>query len=105
MTAESDNDSLQDSAGSKDPAKLAELAAAATQLDVRGLTCPMPLLKAKQALNKLDAGAQLRVQATDPGSVRDFEVFAKQSGHQLLSSQVQAGDPEVFIYLLEKKSS
>ena len=65
----------------------------------------MPLLKAKQALNKLDAGAQLRVQATDPGSVRDFEVFARQSGHQLLSSQVQAGDPEVFVYLLEKKSS
>lgn len=105
MTAESDNDSPQDPVRSDTEAKLAEMGAAATQLDVRGLTCPMPLLKAKQALNKLDAGAQLRVQATDPGSVRDFEVFAKQSGHRLLDSQVVAGDPEVFVYLIEKKSS
>jgi TusA-related sulfurtransferase len=55
-------------------------------LDVRGLNCPMPLLKAKKALNELPAAALLRVLATDPGSVRDFEVFSRQSGHQLLES-------------------
>lgn len=99
MTAESENDSLQ---GAKST-NLAELAAAATQLDVRGLNCPMPLLKAKQALNKLEAGAHLQVQATDPGSVRDFEVFAKQSGHILLSSEVESNELEVFVYLLQKK--
>ncbi len=93
MTTERDNDS---------PTQ-AKLAAQATQLDVRGLNCPMPLLKAKQALNKLEAGALLQVQATDPGSVRDFEVFAKQSGHLLLNSQTEAGEPEVFVYLLQKK--
>lgn len=91
MTAESDNDSPGNTNRQ------------ATQLDVRGLDCPMPLLKAKQALNKLEAGALLQVQATDPGSVRDFEVFAKQSGHILLSSQAEAGEPEVFVYLLQKK--
>ncbi len=55
-------------------------------LDTCGLNCPLPLLKAKQALNKMGAGQVLEVVATDPGSVRDFEVFARQSGHVLLKS-------------------
>lgn len=103
MTAESDNDSPSNTNRQADCANLAALAAQAIQLDVRGLNCPMPLLKAKQALNKLEGGALLQVQATDPGSVRDFEVFAKQSGHRLLSSQAEPGEPEVFVYLLQKK--
>jgi tRNA 2-thiouridine synthesizing protein A len=70
-------------------------------LDVRGLNCPMPLLKAKKALNELPASALLRVLATDPGSVRDFEVFARQSGHSLLESSEDAG---TYRYLLRKKS-
>jgi len=70
-------------------------------LDACGLSCPMPLLKAKQALNKLPGGALLRVIATDPGSVRDFEVFAKQSGNELLESVQQDGR---FEYLLRKKT-
>ena len=70
-------------------------------LDVRGLNCPMPLLKAKQALNALAPQAQLKVLATDPGSVRDFEVFSQQSGHSLLESR-QEGD--TYIYVLQKKS-
>jgi tRNA 2-thiouridine synthesizing protein A len=70
-------------------------------LDASGLTCPMPLLKAKQALNKLAAGALLRVIATDPGSVRDFEVFARQSGNALLESNQHDGR---FEYLLRKKA-
>ena len=70
-------------------------------LDVKGLNCPMPLLKAKQALNKLAPDARLMVLATDPGSVRDFEVFSRQSGHRLLESR---RDGDTYIYVLQKKS-
>ena len=55
-------------------------------LDVKGLNCPMPLLKAKKALNEMDPLEQLKVLATDPGSVRDFDVFTRQSGNSLLDS-------------------
>lgn len=71
------------------------------ELDATGLQCPMPLLKAKRALNGLVGGQRLRVVATDPGSVRDFEVFAQQSGHKLLESRQASGR---YYYLLEKKS-
>ena len=71
-------------------------------LDVRGLNCPMPLLKAKKALNTLASAGLLRVLATDPGSVRDFEVFARQSGHALLESREEAG---IYRYLLRKKTA
>lgn len=70
------------------------------ELDTCGLACPLPLLKAKQALNSMLSGEQLRVRATDPGSQRDFRVFAEQSGHQLLES---SDDNGVFVYLLQKK--
>ncbi len=73
----------------------------AVLLDAKGLQCPMPLLKAKKALNEMNPAELLRVLATDPGSVRDFEVFSKQSGHALLESR-QEGD--IYIYLLRKKS-
>ncbi len=69
-------------------------------LDAKGLNCPMPLLKAKQVLNAMASHEQLRVLATDPGSVRDFEVFAIQSGHKLLESYL---DGDTYSYLLEKK--
>jgi tRNA 2-thiouridine synthesizing protein A len=69
-------------------------------LDASGLNCPMPLLKAKKALNELAAGRLLRVISTDPGSVRDFEVFSKQSGNTLLESKQSDGR---FEYLLRKK--
>ncbi|MEH6575700.1 MAG: sulfurtransferase TusA family protein [Amphritea sp.] len=55
-------------------------------LDARGLNCPLPLLKAKQALHKLSAGEVLKVVATDAGSVRDFKAYTDQSDHQLLES-------------------
>ena len=70
-------------------------------LDVKGLNCPMPLLKAKKALNELSAGSLLRVFATDPGSVKDFRVFSEQSGHKLLES---SDDNGTFSYLLEKRT-
>ena len=71
-----------------------------TVLDVKGLSCPMPLLKAKKALNEIPPGALLRVFATDPGSVKDFRVFSEQSGHALLESSEDAG---TYSYLLQKK--
>ena len=73
-----------------------------TLLDVTGLKCPMPLLKAKKALNELAPGGLLRVVATDPGSERDFETFSAQSGHALL--EFERRDDE-FVYLLQKKDA
>jgi TusA-related sulfurtransferase len=70
------------------------------ELDATGLDCPMPLLRAKRALNGMAAGEQLRVRATDQGSVRDFRVFAEQSGNRLLASETT--DDGVYIHLIEK---
>ena len=67
------------------------------ELDVKDLTCPMPLLKAKKTLNDMEAGAVLRVLATDPGSERDFEAFARQSGNTLLDFSNSDG---VYCYYL-----
>lgn len=53
-------------------------------LDARGLKCPLPILKAKKALSDMASGDILRVLATDPGSVRDFQAFARQTGNDLL---------------------
>lgn len=69
------------------------------EVDATGLDCPMPLLKAKRALNTMKVGQQLRVLATDKGSVRDFQVFAEQSGHRLLASDEADG---VYTHLLQK---
>ncbi|MFT4854066.1 MAG: tRNA 2-thiouridine synthesizing protein A [Candidatus Pseudothioglobus sp.] len=70
------------------------------QVDAIGLSCPLPLLKAKQGLNKLAAGQVLALACTDPGSVRDFEVFARQSGHKLLQTEERAAH---YYFWLEKK--
>ena len=69
------------------------------ELDARGLNCPMPLLKAKQALNAMEAGAVLKVEATDPGSERDFTSFANLAGHELLFSGQESG---TYTYILRK---
>jgi TusA-related sulfurtransferase len=70
-------------------------------LDLQGLMCPMPLLKAKQALNRMDPAQTLGVLATDPGSERDFQVFAQQSGHELLGCSVHG---DVYAYTIRKKT-
>ena len=54
------------------------------KVDARGLSCPLPLLKAKQALNLVDQGSVVEVVSDDPSSERDFNVFSKQSGNELL---------------------
>ena len=70
------------------------------ELDARGLNCPLPILKAKKALSELVSGQVLRVLATDPGSVRDFQAFAKQTGNELLSHS-QSG--QEFVFLMKRK--
>jgi tRNA 2-thiouridine synthesizing protein A len=69
------------------------------ELDTSGLNCPLPILKAKRVLANLHSGQILRIIATDPDSVKDFEAFSKQSSHDLLESQ-QEGDK--FYFLLRK---
>ena len=69
-------------------------------LDVRGLNCPLPILRAKKAFAELGSGQVLRVLATDPGSVKDFQAFAKQTGNQLLQQSEQNGE---FVFLLRRK--
>jgi len=66
------------------------------QLDARGLNCPLPILKAKKRLHELEAGQVLRVLADDPGSVRDFEAFSRQTGNELLESQ-ELSDHYLFV--------
>lgn len=72
------------------------------ELDARGLRCPMPLLKAKQALRDMAAGEVLRVMATDAGSWRDFQAYAQISGHPLLAAAQEEG---VYCYLIQKSLS
>jgi tRNA 2-thiouridine synthesizing protein A len=71
------------------------------ELDARGLACPLPILRTKKLLNEMTGGQVVRVVATDPGSVRDFQAFCRQTGHELLES-VQL-DKE-FFFLLRKKT-
>lgn len=73
----------------------------ASELDARGLNCPLPILKTRKALNDLEVGAVLRVIATDPGSVKDFPAFAQQTGHQLVEQQEQDGE---YTFLIQKSS-
>ena len=72
----------------------------AKELDTRGLNCPLPILKAKKALTELASGDLLRVVATDAGSVRDFQAFAKQTGNELVE-QLTAGTD--FIHVLRRR--
>lgn len=70
------------------------------ELDARGLNCPLPILRAKKALTDMKSGQVLKIMATDPGSVKDFQAFSKQTGNTLLSSETV--DKE-FIFFMKKK--
>ena len=70
------------------------------EIDTRGLNCPLPILRAKQALADVRPGQVLKIVATDPGSVKDFETFARQTGHALLSHAEANGE---FTFFLKKK--
>jgi len=70
------------------------------ELDARGLNCPLPILRSKKALTAMASGQVLRVLSTDPGSVKDFDAFAKQTGNELLDS---AENDKVFEFYLKRK--
>ena len=62
------------------------------ELDARGLNCPLPILRAKKSIQQLNPGQVLKIVATDPGSVKDFEAFCKQTGNNLLASSQQGSE-------------
>lgn len=70
------------------------------ELDTRGLMCPLPILKAKKALAELQSGQVLKVVATDPGSMRDFQAFAKQTGNELVAQSAEGGE---FVHCLRRR--
>jgi tRNA 2-thiouridine synthesizing protein A len=67
------------------------------ELDARGLNCPLPILRAKKAINGLETGQTLKIIATDPGSVKDFEAFCTQTGNELVSTAEDGGEFTFFI--------
>ncbi len=69
------------------------------ELDASGLNCPLPILRAKKTLNSMSSGQVLHIIATDPGSVKDFEAFAKQTGNVLMESKEEGGK---FHFLIRK---
>jgi TusA-related sulfurtransferase len=70
------------------------------EIDTRGLNCPLPILKAKKALAEMQSGDLLRVVSTDPGSMRDFQAFARQTGNELVDQQSAANE---FIHVLRRR--
>lgn len=71
-----------------------------SELDASGLNCPLPILRAKKALAALESGQVLHIIATDPGAIKDFEAFSKQTGNELMESREDGGK----FYFLIKKS-
>jgi tRNA 2-thiouridine synthesizing protein A len=67
------------------------------ELDAKGLNCPLPILRCKKAMNGMDSGGVLKIIATDPGSVKDFEAFCKQTGNELLESSEDGGEFTFYI--------
>jgi tRNA 2-thiouridine synthesizing protein A len=70
------------------------------ELDTRGLNCPLPILRTKKALTDMSSGQVLKVVATDPGSVKDFAAFSRQTGNPLLSSEALKDE---FVFFMKKK--
>lgn len=70
-----------------------------TELDARNLACPLPVLRAKKAIAEMTSGQVLKLVATDPGSVKDFDAFCSQTGNELLSSTEQGGE---YHFLIKK---
>ena len=67
------------------------------ELDARGLNCPLPILRARKALNDMTTGQVLRILATDPGAVKDFEAFAKQTGNALVAQSASGAELTFFL--------
>jgi tRNA 2-thiouridine synthesizing protein A len=73
--------------------------APAAVLDVKGLSCPMPVVRTRKAIDGIAVGQVLEVVATDPGSMADFRAWAKHTGHELLLAE-QRGD--VYVYRIRR---
>jgi tRNA 2-thiouridine synthesizing protein A len=72
----------------------------AKEIDTSGLNCPLPILKAKKALSEMTSGDLLRVISTDPGSMRDFQAFAKQTGNELVAQETRGSE---FVHTLKRR--
>jgi tRNA 2-thiouridine synthesizing protein A len=72
---------------------------AAVEIDTKGMNCPIPIVKTKKALKKLEVGDEVRVEATDPGSVADFNAFCRSTGNELVDSSKDGG---VYVFLIKK---
>jgi TusA-related sulfurtransferase len=72
----------------------------AKEIDTRGLNCPLPILKAKKALADMQSGQLLKVVATDQGSIRDFQAFAKQTGNELVEQQTVGAE---YVHVLKRR--
>jgi tRNA 2-thiouridine synthesizing protein A len=70
------------------------------EIDTRGMNCPLPILKAKKALADMSSGDVLKIVATDPGSVRDFQAFARQTGNELIE---QSSANDEFVHYLRRR--
>ena len=70
------------------------------ELDARGMNCPLPILRTRKMLNEMDSGQVLRIVATDPGSVKDMESFARQTGNPLVSQAQQGAE---YVFYMRKK--
>lgn len=67
------------------------------EVDARGLACPLPILRTKKALTTLSSGQVLRILTTDPGTVKDFEAFSRQTGNELLGHEQKDKEFEFFM--------
>jgi tRNA 2-thiouridine synthesizing protein A len=70
------------------------------ELDASGLNCPLPILRAKKTLKGMESGQVLRIIATDPGSVKDFDAFANQTGNELMEATEEGGK---YVFFIKKK--
>ncbi len=70
------------------------------ELNARGLSCPLPILRTKKSLGEMESGQVLRIICTDHGSIKDMQAFTQQTGHELVSSAVENGE---YVFLMKKK--
>ena len=70
------------------------------EIDTRGLNCPLPILRTKKFLTGMKPGEVLKIVATDPGSIRDFQAFSRQTGNELLHSETTGGE---YVFFLKKR--
>ena len=71
------------------------------ECDARNLSCPLPILRCKKSLSEVESGQTLKIMATDPGSVKDFQAFCKQTGHELLEMEEASGE---FTFYIKKRN-